>query len=89
MARHQASGVLGRGRPIGPVRYRSAFEHGLGYVPRRKTVPWRVRDSPAQDRDVYFLGPRPFMRNVKRYLKELGVPEAQTRYEFFGPEAAV
>jgi nitric oxide dioxygenase len=45
---------------------------------------------PAErDLDVYFLGPKPFMATLKRHLRELGVPEAQTRYEFFGPAAAL
>lgn len=37
------------------------------------------------DIDAYFLGPLPFMKAVKRSLAELGVPESQTHYEFFGP----
>ncbi len=44
---------------------------------------------PGRDVDAYFLGPKPFMALVKRHLAELGVPEAQTRYEFFGPAAAL
>jgi nitric oxide dioxygenase len=43
----------------------------------------------SRDVDAYFLGPKPFMALVKRSLKGLGVPEAQTRYEFFGPAAAL
>lgn len=43
----------------------------------------------SRDVDAYFLGPRPFMRQVKRQLLELGVPESQTRYEFFGPAGAL
>ncbi|KQB52235.1 dihydropteridine reductase [Pseudomonas endophytica] len=43
----------------------------------------------GQERDVdaYFLGPKGFMSAVKRHLKALGVPEKQSRYEFFGPAA--
>jgi len=45
-----------------------------------------ARWLPAQrDLDAYFLGPKPFMAQVKRQLRELGVPEEQCRYEFFGP----
>ncbi|WP_394559945.1 NO-inducible flavohemoprotein [Aquipseudomonas alcaligenes] len=45
---------------------------------------------PAErDADVYFLGPKPFMSAIKRNLRELGVPEAQARYEFFGPASAL
>ena len=43
----------------------------------------------SRDVDAYFLGPLPFMRQVKRSLRELGVPEAQTYYEFFGPAKAL
>jgi nitric oxide dioxygenase len=35
--------------------------------------------------DAYFLGPKPFMKAIKQQLAELGVPDAQARYEFFGP----
>lgn len=41
------------------------------------------------DVDAYFLGPKPFMAQVKRYLTQLGVPESQARFEFFGPAAAL
>ena len=45
---------------------------------------------PAQrDLDAYFLGPKGFMAVIKRHLKALGVPESQSRYEFFGPAAAL
>ena len=43
----------------------------------------------SRDADVYFLGPRGFMRSVKQSLRELGVPEAQVHYEFFGPAEAL
>ena len=43
----------------------------------------------SRDVDAYFLGPKPFMALVQRSLKTLGVPEAQTHYEFFGPAAAL
>ncbi|WP_342119986.1 NO-inducible flavohemoprotein [Pseudoduganella sp. OTU4001] len=43
----------------------------------------------SRDVDAYFLGPVPFMRAVKRSLRELGVPEGQTYYEFFGPAKAL
>jgi nitric oxide dioxygenase len=43
----------------------------------------------SRDVDAYFLGPLPFMQKVKRSLRELGVPEAQTYYEFFGPAKAL
>mgnify|MGYP006323355607 FL=1 len=41
-----------------------------------------------EDRDVefYFLGPKPFMGAVFKIATELGVPEGQIHYEFFGPD---
>ncbi|UVL60849.1 NO-inducible flavohemoprotein [Pseudomonas sp. B21-032] len=42
-----------------------------------------------RDVDAYFLGPKAFMASVKRHLKGLGVPEQQSRYEFFGPASAL
>ena len=42
-----------------------------------------------RDVDAYFLGPKGFMSAIKRQLKALGVPEQQSRYEFFGPAAAL
>jgi nitric oxide dioxygenase len=43
----------------------------------------------SRDVDVYFLGPLPFMKAVKRHLHDLGVPRKQSRYEFFGPATAL
>lgn len=42
-----------------------------------------------RDLDAYFLGPKPFMAQVKRHLQALGVPPEQSRYEFFGPASAL
>ncbi|MCY1451893.1 Flavohemoprotein [compost metagenome] len=42
-----------------------------------------------RDLDAYFLGPKGFMATVKGHLKGLGVPEKQSRYEFFGPASAL
>ena len=48
---------------------------------------------PAQDGvrdvDVYFLGPKPFMRMLRSHLREAGVPDGQVHFEFFGPAAAL
>jgi nitric oxide dioxygenase len=43
--------------------------------------------SVVQDKnaDFYFCGPIPFMKTVYHALKEWGVPEERTHYEFFGP----
>lgn len=53
-----------------------------GLLSREQLAEW----LPAQrDLDAYFLGPKPFMAQVKRHLQELGVPASQSHYEFFGP----
>jgi nitric oxide dioxygenase len=58
----------------------------IGLLDQDRLAQW----LPAtRDLDAYFLGPKPFMAQVKRSLKTLGVPEAQTRYEFFGPATAL
>ncbi|MBS0453078.1 MAG: NO-inducible flavohemoprotein [Proteobacteria bacterium] len=58
----------------------------VGLIDQERLAKW----LPAtRDLDAYFLGPKPFMAVVKRSLKELGVPETQARYEFFGPAAAL
>jgi nitric oxide dioxygenase len=38
-----------------------------------------------RDVDVYFLGPKPFMRLCYQALNELEIPGERIRYEFFGP----
>jgi nitric oxide dioxygenase len=43
----------------------------------------------SRDVDAYFCGPHPFMAAVQQLLRTLGVPAAQTRYEFFGPSQAL
>lgn len=59
---------------------------GFGLITQERLAQW----LPATpDVDAYFLGPKPFMALVKRSLQALGVPEQQTRYEFFGPAAAL
>ncbi|SEM01535.1 nitric oxide dioxygenase [Stigmatella aurantiaca] len=58
----------------------------VGLLDREQLARW----LPAErDIDVYFLGPKPFMAAIKRALKELGVPENQCHYEFFGPAEAL
>ncbi|MBP1202135.1 nitric oxide dioxygenase [Duganella sp. 1411] len=60
--------------------------HATGYLNRQQLAEW----LPAtRDVDAYFLGPTPFMKAVKSHLLELGVPAAQTHYEFFGPAEAL
>jgi len=60
--------------------------HATGRVNSEQLAKWL---PPSRDVDAYFLGPKPFMRQMKKQLRELGVPEAQTRYEFFGPASAL
>lgn len=57
-----------------------------GHLSQAQLAAWMPADP---DVDAYFLGPKPFMANVRRYLKDLRVPQAQSRHEFFGPAAAL
>lgn len=43
----------------------------------------------SRDVEAYFCGPQPFMAAVQQGLRALGVPAAQTHYEFFGPSQAL
>jgi len=60
--------------------------HATGYLNQAQLGAWLPE---TRDIDVYFLGPTPFMKAVKSHLSELGVPQAQTYYEFFGPAEAL
>ena len=58
--------------------------------------PWpiteaQLRDWLPADRDVevYFLGTKPFMHDMKKALLDLGVPAPQLHWEFFGPAANI
>ncbi|SDG25816.1 NO-inducible flavohemoprotein [Paraburkholderia phenazinium] len=57
-----------------------------GYLDAARLKEWLPQ---TRDVDVYFLGPVAFMKAVKQHLKTIGVPEKQSRYEFFGPAAAL
>ncbi|WP_454743525.1 NO-inducible flavohemoprotein [Cupriavidus necator] len=59
---------------------------GVGRPTLEHLLNWLPRDV---DFDAYFLGPKPFMASIKRHLRELGVPEEQSKYEFFGPAEAL
>jgi nitric oxide dioxygenase len=59
---------------------------GAGRLDKDRLAKWLPSNL---DVDVYFLGPQSFMALVKRNLKELGVPESQTHFEFFGPASAL
>lgn len=58
----------------------------VGFLDRDTLARWLPE---SRDVDVYFLGPLPFMKAVKRHLHELGVPRKQARFEFFGPAMAL
>ncbi|WP_409284228.1 NO-inducible flavohemoprotein [Pseudomonas protegens] len=58
----------------------------LGLLTREQLADWLPQQ---RDLDAYFLGPKGFMAAIKRHLKDLGIPEQQSRYEFFGPAAAL
>ena len=57
---------------------------GIGYLDAALLDKWLPE---TRDVDAYFLGPIGFMKAVKKHLKAVGVPESQSRYEFFGPAA--
>jgi nitric oxide dioxygenase len=63
--------------------------HAVGRIDAEKLAQWLPGSGATRDVDAYFLGPKPFMKQVKRALRTLGVPEHQARYEFFGPAAAL
>jgi nitric oxide dioxygenase len=56
--------------------------HAVGFVTKQLLAERLPAD---RDVDLYFLGPKPFMRSVYASGRALGVPESQLRYEFFGP----
>jgi nitric oxide dioxygenase len=63
-----------------------AAPHAIGRLDRARLQDWLPAD---RDLDAYFLGPKPFMAQLRRDLQALGVPAAQSRYEFFGPASAL
>ncbi len=64
----------------------SPAAHKVGLVSEEQLAEWMPEH---RDVDAYFLGPKGFMAAIKRHLKALGVPEKQSRYEFFGPASAL
>lgn len=64
----------------------SPAAHAVGLLDQALLEQWLPED---RDLDAYFLGPKGFMAVVKRQLKAAGVPDAQARYEFFGPASAL
>jgi nitric oxide dioxygenase len=51
-----------------------------GYI----DLPW-LKTVTTADSDFYFCGPVPFMKAVRRALKEWGIPDERIHFEFFGP----
>jgi nitric oxide dioxygenase len=64
----------------------SAPADAIGLLDQARLEQWLPED---RDLDAYFLGPKGFMAVVKRQLKAAGVPEQQSRFEFFGPASAL
>ena len=60
--------------------------HATGYLNPQQLTKWMPE---TRDVEAYFLGPMPFMKAMKSHLLELGVPQSQTYYEFFGPAEAL
>jgi len=58
----------------------------VGLLNQAQLEQWLPED---RDLDAYFLGPKGFMAAIKRQLKIAGVPEKQSRFEFFGPASAL
>lgn len=58
----------------------------LGLLDQAQLEQWLPED---RDLDAYFLGPKGFMAAIKRQLKLAGVPEKQSRFEFFGPASVL
>ena len=46
---------------------------------------WLRDNTPHSIADFYVCGPKPFMHNVAASLRELGVEEDRSHFEFFGP----
>ena len=60
--------------------------HAIGRLSCEQLAQWLPEE---RDLDAYFVGPKPFMAQMKRHLLQLGVPAAQTHWEFFGPAEAL
>jgi len=60
--------------------------HSTGFI-TKELIAAQLADN--ANVELYFLGPVPFMRAALKIATELGVPEAQIHYEFFGPSEAL
>jgi nitric oxide dioxygenase len=56
-----------------------------GLVDRQFLEQW----LPDNNAEFYFCGPRPFMANVYRALKDMEVDDSQIHFEFFGPRQEI
>lgn len=65
----------------------SPAPHAVGRLDIERLNAWLPTHT--RDVDAYFLGPKPFMQQVRRGLRAWGVPDAQARFEFFGPASAL
>ncbi|MDM0089320.1 MULTISPECIES: NO-inducible flavohemoprotein [unclassified Variovorax] len=65
----------------------SPAPHAVGRLDIERLNAWLPMHT--RDVDAYFLGPKPFMQQVRRGLRAWGVPDAQARFEFFGPASAL
>ncbi|MBU6448488.1 MAG: NO-inducible flavohemoprotein [Rhodospirillales bacterium] len=74
-------------------RYFVVFEHGeqdQAHALGRPAIEHLQSVMPPDlSSDVYFLGPKPFMAAIKKFLTALGLPGERCRYEFFGPAEAL
>ncbi|MFC5652562.1 NO-inducible flavohemoprotein [Paenibacillus solisilvae] len=59
--------------------------HKEGYL----DLAWLQEIVPSTDAAFYFCGPVPFMRALNSLLTQLGVPQADIHYEFFGPASSL
>jgi nitric oxide dioxygenase len=60
--------------------------HAHGLLDRVRLSDWL---PPSTDLEAYFVGPKAFMQAIRQHLQALGIPTAQSHYEFFGPAAAL
>jgi nitric oxide dioxygenase len=61
--------------------------HAVGRLNDERLHAWLPTST--RDVDAYYLGPKPFMQQVRRGLRSWGVPDSQSRFEFFGPASAL
>jgi nitric oxide dioxygenase len=70
----------------GEARAEDPQPHATGLLDRAQLQQWMPAST---DVDAYFVGPKGFMKAIKRHLHDIGVPATQSRYEFFGPASAL